>query len=59
MKKDLNLRLEKKIIFYKAPDYLFINYNFFFILYYRQPKMSDLVFPINIDVYSAIGHYFP
>jgi len=55
---DLAIKCIRKNIIWKPPSYLFINYNFMFIIYLRKPIASDLMFPIDIDVYIGGEYYF-
>jgi len=57
--KDLLLRLEKNNIFFKVPNYLFPNFNFMFVFFWRYPKISDLVFPIDLDIQLGSEYYYP
>lgn len=56
---DLLLRLEKNNIFYKVPNYLFPNFNFMFVFFYRFPTIDDLVFPIELDIQLGSEYYYP
>lgn len=56
---DILLRLDNNIIFYRLPKYLFANYNFLFIFFWRQPKIKDLIFPITLDVLAGAEYYYP
>jgi len=57
--KDLLLRLEKNNIFYKVPSYLFPNFNFMFVFFWRFPKITDIVFPIDLDIQLGSEYYYP
>jgi len=57
--KDLLLRLEKNNIFFKVPNYLFPNFNFMFVFFWRYPRIKDLVFPVDIDVQLGSEYYYP
>lgn len=56
---DLLLRVEKNNIFYKVPGYLFTNFNFMFVFFWRFPTEDDLVFPIEFDIELASEYYYP
>jgi len=57
--KDLLLRLEKNNIFFKVPNYLFPNFNFMFVFFWRYPRISDLVFPVDLDIQLGSEYYYP
>jgi len=57
--KDLLLRLEKNNIFFKVPKYLFPNFNFMFVFFWRYPRISDLVFPVDLDIQLGSEYYYP
>lgn len=57
--KDLLLRLEKNNIFFKVPSYLFPNFNFMFVFFWRYPRIKDLVFPVDIDIQLGSEYYYP
>jgi len=57
--KDLLLRLEKNNIFFKVPNYLFPNFNFMFVFFWRYPRINDLVFPIDLDIQLGSEYYYP
>ena len=57
--KDLLLRLEKNNIFFKVPNYLFPNFNFMFVFFWRYPRIKDLVFPVDLDVQLGSEYYYP
>lgn len=56
---DLLMRLKKKNIFYRAPNYLFTNFNFMFVFFWRFPKLKDLVYPINLDLLIGAEYFYP
>jgi len=56
---DLLLRLQKRNIFFKVPNYLFPNFNFLFVLFWRSPKIRDLAFPIELDIQLGSEYYYP
>lgn len=56
---DLLLRLQKRNIFFKVPNYLFPNFNFLFVLFWRSPKIRDLAFPIDLDIQLGSEYYYP
>jgi hypothetical protein len=53
------MRLDQDNIFYKVPNYLFPNFNFMFVFFWRFPKEKDLVFPIELDLQAAAEYYYP
>jgi hypothetical protein len=53
------MRLEKNNVFFKVPNYLFPNFNFLFVFFWRSPKISDLVFPIELDIQLGSEYYYP
>jgi len=57
--KDLLLRLEKNNIFFKVPNYLFPNFNFMFVFFWRYPRINDLVFPVDLDIQLGSEYYYP
>lgn len=59
IRQDLLLRFEKKNIFYKVPNYLFANFNFMFVFFWRFPKLKDLVFPISLDLQVGSEYFYP
>ena len=56
---DLLLRLENNNILYKVPEYLFPNFNFMFVFFWRYPKKTDIVFPIRLDIQLGSEYYYP
>ena len=56
---DLKLRLENNNVFFKVPNYLFPNFNFMFVFFWRYPKIKDLVFPIELDIQLGSEYYYP
>lgn len=58
-KEDLLLRLDNNNIFYKVPNYLFVNYNFLFVFFWRFPKLKDLVYPIDLDLQIGAEYFYP
>lgn len=59
MREDLLMRLDRDNIFYRVPNYLFSNFNFMFVFFWRFPKKEDLVFPIALDLQVASEFYYP
>ncbi len=59
LREDLIMRLDQDNIFYKVPNYLFPNFNFMFVFFWRFPKEKDLVFPIELDLQAAAEYYYP
>jgi len=59
IRKDLLLRLERNNILYKVPGYLFPNFNFLFVFFWRYPKKRDLAFSIKIDIQLGSEYYYP
>ena len=57
--KDLLLRLRKNNILFKVPEYLFPNFNFMFMFFWRYPTINDIVFPIWIDIQVGSEYYYP
>lgn len=57
--KDLLLRLKKNNILFKVPEYLFPNFNFMFVFFWRYPKIDDIIFPIWIDIQVGSEYYYP
>jgi len=59
IRKDLLLRLERNNILYKVPGYLFPNFNFLFVFFFRFPRKRDLAFSIKIDIQLGSEYYYP
>lgn len=59
LSKDLLMRLHNDNIVYKVPNYLFANFNFMFVFFWRFPKLKDLVYPIKFDLQVAAEYYYP
>lgn len=59
IRKDLLMRLDNNNIFYKVPNYLFANFNFMFVFFWRFPKLKDLVYPIALDLQVGAEYFYP
>jgi len=57
-KADLKMRFKCWNVKWYPRRYLFVNYNFFFIFFLRQPKKDELEFPIRFDLYAGGDIYF-
>lgn len=51
VKINLYRRLINNMIYFNAPRYIFVNYKLMFASLYRNPKLSDLSFPVLLDIY--------
>ncbi len=58
MREDLLMRLDRNNIFYRVPNYLFPNFNFMFVFFWRFPKQEDIVFPFELDLQIASEFYY-
>lgn len=56
---DLIMRLDNNNIFYKVPNYLFANFNFMFVFFWRFPKLKDLIYPIDLDLQLGSEYFYP
>lgn len=59
IRKDLLMRLENNYIFYKVPNYLFANFNFMFVFFWRFPKLKDLIYPVELDLQLGAEYFYP
>lgn len=55
---DMKYRFMKKIILRNPGKYLFINYKFLFIFFFKSPQLKKLNFPIRIDIKKGGDLYF-
>jgi len=57
IKNDLIIRINNRNILWPIPTYLIVNHTFMFILFYRYPKLKNIVYPVsNIDI-LLVHHY--
>lgn len=51
-------RIKERRCFFGVPRYMFLSYKHMFAFVFREPKRSDLVFPLKfIDVYRSADYY--
>jgi len=57
-KKDLLLRLKNNVIMWPIPKYLFFNGVFMFVIYWRFPKLKEIVYPAGkVDIQLANDYH--
>jgi len=50
-------RICAKAMLFTIPRFMHINYTFFFFFLYRKPLLTDLVYPIALDIQRLSGYY--
>ena len=48
-KKDLMLRINEGKVIWSSPQYLYVNYIFFFVYIFHKPTLKDIVHPFKVN----------
>jgi ribosomal protein S4 len=57
---DMILRFQYDIVFFRIPIYLITNYKFLFSIFWSQPRLKNVYFPVDqIDVFIGSEYYQP
>jgi len=57
-KKEIKLKLRKNIIMWPIPQYLIFNTTFMFVLFFRYPRLKEIVYPVGrVDIYLANDYH--
>lgn len=58
--RDFLMRIRQGIIYTRLPKYLFANYNFMFVFFWRSPRKNEIIFGVRwVDVFLGSTYTYP